>query len=123
LEKEDWKKKGEGHRQRLRQRFVEGGLERFSDEEVVEFLLTLGTPRKDVKQEAREALKQFKSLSGVLSAPREKLLEIKGIGPKKCALSEPRPSGCPKVSQGQGTGKILFRLLKGGFRLPLPCHA
>lgn len=82
MDKENWGKKGEGHRQRLREKFSNGGLDRFSDEEVVEFLLTLGTPRKDVKPQAREALKRFGSLSGVLSAPIEKLTEIKGIGPK-----------------------------------------
>ena len=82
MEKEDWQKKGEGHRHRLREKFMEGGLERFSDEEVVEILLTLGTPRKDVKSHAREALKTFGSLSGVLSAPIKKLTSIKGIGPK-----------------------------------------
>lgn len=82
MEKQDWQTKGEGHRGRLRDKFYEGGIERFSDEEVVEFLLTLGTPRKDVKPEAREALKRFGSLSGVLSAPRSKLMEIPGIGRK-----------------------------------------
>jgi hypothetical protein len=79
MEKKDWQAKGEGHRQRLREKFQQGGLERFSDEEVIEFLLTLGTPRKDVKTQAREALRRFGSLSGVLSAPGKKLLEIKGI--------------------------------------------
>jgi DNA repair protein RadC len=78
----DFSKKGEGHRHRLREKFIDGGLDRFSDEEVVEFLLTLGTPRKDVKPQAREALKKFGSLSGVLSAPINKLTKIKGIGPK-----------------------------------------
>lgn len=82
MEKEAWQAKGEGHRQRLREKFSDGGLERFSDEEVIEFLLTLGTPRKDVKPQAREALKRFGSLSGVLSAPRSKLTEIAGIGQK-----------------------------------------
>lgn len=82
MEKEDWQEKGTGHRERLRQRFLDGGFERFSDEEVVEFLLTLGTPRGDVKPSARQALKDFGSLSAVLSAPVEKLTEIKGIGPK-----------------------------------------
>jgi len=80
MDKKDWQKKGEGHRQRLRDRFIDGGLDRFSDEEVVEFLLTLGTPRRDVKTEAREALKKFGNLSGVLSAPVEKLKQVKGIG-------------------------------------------
>lgn len=82
MEKKEWQEKGKGHRERLRKRFEEGGLERFSDEEVVEFLLTLGTPRKDVKGAAREAIHRFGSLSRVLSAPRDKLLQIKGIGPK-----------------------------------------
>jgi DNA repair protein RadC len=82
MKKDDWQAKGEGHRQRLREKFLEGGIERFSDEEVIEFLLTLGTPRKDVKPEARQMLKKFGSLSGVLSAPRSKLMEIPGIGPK-----------------------------------------
>lgn len=74
--------RGKGHRERLRQKFLEGGIERFSDEEVVEFLLTLGTPRGDLKIPAREAIKKFGSLSAVLSAPIRKLTEIKGIGEK-----------------------------------------
>jgi DNA repair protein RadC len=49
MEDNDQKKRCEGHRGRLRDRFIEGGIDRFSDEEVVEFFLTLGTPRKDVK--------------------------------------------------------------------------
>jgi DNA repair protein RadC len=80
MDKENWQRKGQGHRRRLRERFIEGGIERFSDDEIIEFLLTLGTPRKDVKPQAREALKEFGSLSGVLSAPLAKLTGIKGIG-------------------------------------------
>jgi len=75
-------KRGLGHRSRLRDRFIEGGIDRFSDEEIIEFLLTLGTPRKDVKLQARQAMKKFGSLSGTLSAPISELTEINGIGPK-----------------------------------------
>jgi len=82
MEDDELKKRGVGHRSRLRGRFLEGGIDRFSDEEVVEFLLTLGTPRKDVKIQARQAMKKFGSLSGILSAPISELIEIKGIGPK-----------------------------------------
>ncbi len=82
MDKVDWQKRGQGHRERLRKKFLQGGLERFSDEEVVEFLLTLGTPRGDLKIPSRQALKLFGSISGVLSAPLEKLTQIKGIGPK-----------------------------------------
>jgi DNA repair protein RadC len=72
MKKEEWQERGKGHRERLRQRFVSGGLEQFTDEEVVEFLLTLGTPRGDLKNAARDAMKRFGTLSGVLSAPAKR---------------------------------------------------
>ncbi len=72
--------RGQGHRGRLRDKFLQGGIERFSDEELIEFLLSLGTPRRDVKLPAREALKRFESLSGVLSAPVKELTKIHGVG-------------------------------------------
>ena len=70
-----------GHRRRLRQRFIEGGLRGFHDYEIVELLLSLGTPRRDCKQQAKEAIRRFKSLRGVLAAPPQELQQIKGIGP------------------------------------------
>jgi len=70
-----------GHRQRLRDRFLEGGLQGFHDYEVIELLLTLGTPRSDCKQSAKDALKKFGSLNAVLEADQKKLQEINGIGP------------------------------------------
>ncbi len=75
------KYKSAGHRKRLRDRFLRGGLEGFLDYEIVELLLTLGTPRKDCKQIAKEAIKKFKGLQGVLDASFEELQQIKGIGP------------------------------------------
>ena len=74
-------KSQEGHRKRLRERFIQSGLSAFLDYEVVELLLTLGTPRKDCKPQAKEAIKKFKTLRGVLEAPPEELQEIKGVGP------------------------------------------
>jgi DNA repair protein RadC len=74
--------KGDGHRQRLRERFLSAGLDGFQDYEVVELLLTLGTPRKDCKQAAKAALKRFKTLQGVIDAGEEALCEVSGIGPK-----------------------------------------
>ena len=74
--------KGAGHRQRLRERFLAGGLEGFHDYEVIELLLTLATPRKDCKNAAKSALKRFKSLQGVFEASPRELCKIEGIGPK-----------------------------------------
>lgn len=82
MQKGEWQNKGTGHRQRLRDKFLEQGIEAFTDGEVIELLLTFGTPRSDCKDAARSALKEFGSLPAVLDAPGKKLAQIKGIGPK-----------------------------------------
>jgi len=78
---EDNKDKAEGHRKRLREKFLEFGLDKFTDDEIIELLLTLATPRKDCKQTARRALKQFGGFPAVLEASMEDLQNVEGIGP------------------------------------------
>jgi len=74
--------RGAGHRGRLRERFLAGGLQGFHDYEVIELLLTLATPRKDCKTSAKAALKQFGSLRAVMEASAEALVKVPGIGPR-----------------------------------------
>jgi DNA repair protein RadC len=74
--------KGEGHRARLRERFLSGGLDGFHDYEIIELLLTLATPRKDCKDAAKAAMERFKTLQGVLEASGRALQEVPGIGPR-----------------------------------------
>jgi len=69
-----------GHRQRLRERFEKAGLEAFAPHEVLELLLTLAIPRKDVKQPAKALLARFGSLRGVLDAELSDLREVRGLG-------------------------------------------
>jgi DNA repair protein RadC len=71
----------EGHRGRLRQKFIEHGLGKFTDEEVIELLLTFGTPRRDCKQMARKMMARFGSFRGVIEAGEGELREIDGVGP------------------------------------------
>ena len=70
----------EGHRQRLRERFERGGFAAFAEHEVLELILTLCIPRRDVKLPAKKLLAKFGSLRAVLDAPAEKLREVEGIG-------------------------------------------
>jgi DNA repair protein RadC len=70
-----------GHRKRLREKFLKSGLAGFNDYEIIELLLTLGTPRRDCKEQAKEAIKRFKTLRGVLEAPLAELQQIEGVGP------------------------------------------
>lgn len=81
MRKSSPQKDGNGHRQRLREKFLKGGLGAFLDYEIIELLLTLGTPRRDCKGQAKEALRRFKTLRGVLEAEMYALQEIKGVGP------------------------------------------
>lgn len=69
-----------GHRERLRQRFLQYGLEAFTDEDVLEMLLAFGTPRRDTRGMARELLRRFGSLPQVLEAPLEELTQVPGVG-------------------------------------------
>lgn len=73
--------KGAGHRKRLRDRFLSSGLDGFHDYEIIELLLTIGTPRKDCKDAAKSALQQFKTLQNVLDAEPAELIKVPGIGP------------------------------------------
>ena len=82
MDKEEWQKKGAGHRQRLRDRFLERGLDGFTDAEVLELLLTFGTPRSDCKEAARAALTECGSFAAVFEASIPSLQKIQGFGPK-----------------------------------------
>jgi DNA repair protein RadC len=69
-----------GHRSRLRQRFLKSGFSGMADHEIIELLLTLAIPRKDVKIPAKDLLNHFGNLRGILDAPVEELQKIKGLG-------------------------------------------
>ena len=67
------------NRQRLKQKFSESGVDAFHDYEVLELLLSYAIPRKDVKPLAKELLREFGSLKGVIDAEKNSLEKVKGI--------------------------------------------
>ena len=69
-----------GHRQRLRNKFLKSGLEGFHDYKIIELLLTIGTPRKDCKQPAKNSLNKFWFPESRTGTDSKELKEIKGIG-------------------------------------------
>jgi DNA repair protein RadC len=74
------------HRKRLRERFRKNGAEGMHDYEILELLLTYAVPRKDVKPRAKDLLKRFGSLAGVLDAGQKELEEVSNIGPISSTL-------------------------------------
>ncbi len=69
-----------GHRERLRARFLKAGAEAMPDYELLEMTLFAAIPRRDTKPLAKALLKRFGSFAEVIAAPRERLLEIPGVG-------------------------------------------
>jgi DNA repair protein RadC len=76
----DAAKLAKGHRERLRQRFVEGGADAMPDYELLEMVLFRAVLRADTKPMAKSLLHRFGSFAEVISAPRERLLEVDGVG-------------------------------------------
>lgn len=74
------------HRKRLRERFQRAGTEGLHDYELLELLLTYAIPRKDVKPIAKDLIKRFGSLSGVLNASQKELEAVPGLGPISATL-------------------------------------
>ncbi|WP_082511215.1 MULTISPECIES: RadC family protein [unclassified Rhizobium] len=69
-----------GHRERLRNRFRDGGETALADYEILELLLFRLIPRRDTKPIAKALIARFGTLGGVLGAPPSLLQEVKGIG-------------------------------------------
>ena len=70
-----------GHRERLRERFIEAGAGALADYELLEALLYRAIPRADTKPVAKALLERFGSLAEVFGAPMHLLREVKGVGP------------------------------------------
>ena len=75
-----------GHRERLRKRFKEVGVEGLHDYEILELILTYAIPRRDVKPLAKELIRKFGSLSNVLDAEAKELRKVRGIGERSAIL-------------------------------------
>jgi DNA repair protein RadC len=69
-----------GHRERLRTRFLKGGADAMPDYELLELTLFAAVPRKDTKPLAKALMARFGSFAEVIAAPRERLMEMPGVG-------------------------------------------
>ncbi len=68
-----------GHRDRLRERFVQSGSDALQDYELLELVLFMAIPRRDVKPLAKALLTHFGGLSEILNAEQEELKKVDGI--------------------------------------------
>ena len=82
----------DGHRQRLKDRFLQQGLDGFTDIQVLELLLFYAIPRRDTNPIAHELLKKFGSVRQVLEAPLDRLMEVDYITENVAVLLKLMPA-------------------------------
>ena len=93
----------DGHRERLKDRFAEYGLESFNELNALELLLFYAIPRRDTNTVAHALLDRFGSLAEVFDASVQELESVSGVGhntallirlipeiTKRCAVSRTR---------------------------------
>ena len=76
----------DGHRERLKQSFIEHGLDAMNDITALELLLFYAVPRRDTNELAHRLLDRFENLSNVFQASIQELTEVQGIGENTAIL-------------------------------------
>ena len=79
-------KDNQGHRERIREKFLKNGIDGFAEYEILELLLTYCISRKDTKSIAKELLNKFKRLDNIFKADFDKLSAIDGLGKNSIAF-------------------------------------
>ncbi|MCI1955505.1 MAG: DNA repair protein RadC [Oscillospiraceae bacterium] len=97
-----------GHRERVKDLFLQAGLDSFSPHMVLELLLYYAIPRKDTNLIAHELLRRFGSLSGVFDAPIEELEKVKGVGKSAAVLMKMIPQLCRRYQDNLDQDKVVI---------------
>lgn len=110
----------DGHRNRLRARFLKEGMESFEEHTALELLLFYGRPRCDTNEIAHALIERFGSFSGVLDAPLEELTEVPGVGETTAVLLKMIPEMASYYLESRSdAGDVLDTTTKAGaFFLP-----
>jgi DNA repair protein RadC len=83
IKPEDLQSLQQGHRERLRKKFLAGLLTEY---EILELLLTYAIPRRDVRTLSRQLYKKYGNIHQLISAPFEDLITNEGIKENTAAL-------------------------------------
>jgi DNA repair protein RadC len=114
-----------GHRERLRKRFLEEGLDAFVDHQVLELLLFYAIPRSDTNPIAHRLIKRFGSLSAVLEADPKDLAAVEGMGENAAVflsllpqalrryLSDKAAKDSPKLNDPEKVARYVIPLMAG----------
>lgn len=100
-----------GHRERLRERFVDGGPQALPDYELLEMVLFRAIKRGDTKPIAKALMARFGTFAEVISAEPQRLMEVKGVGPAVATELKLIQAAALRLTRGQ----VLQRPLLGSW--------
>lgn len=98
----------DGHRDRMKNRFLRHGLGGFDDVTALELLLFYAMPRQDTNPLAHRLLQVFGSFSAVLDASEQELLEVEGVGENAAALLRLIPAAAQRYLMDKHPGDELM---------------
>lgn len=111
----------QGHRERMKQEFLQGGLDHFSEPRVLELLLFFSRFQGDVNPLAHRLLETFGSLSGVLDAKPEELAKVSGVGENTVVLLKLIPAIAARYLACRAGGEVILSDSQSLFELFQPC--
>lgn len=92
----------EGHRQRMRERVQNYGLESLAPHEALEYILYFTNAQRDTNAIAHALIERFGDFAGVLEAPESELCKVEGVGPASARLLHL----LPEVSRYYGRARV-----------------
>lgn len=108
------------HRSRVKQQFLNGGLRGWSEHRVLELLLFYAIPQKDVVGLARNLIAEFGSFRGVLDAPYDALLGVKGVREHSACFLKLLPEATAYYMGNQAETTITINQSKRAFQILAP---
>ena len=113
----------EGHRQRLKNRFLTEGLDHFEEVQVLELLLFYCIPQKDTNPIAHALLDRFGSLAQVLEAPPSELKKVPGVKDAVATYLPLITSACRYYLVNRSSNGVILNTIDecGKYLLPFFC--
>lgn len=99
----------DGHRSRMKQEFLQGGLAHFSEPRALELLLFYSRMQGDVNPTAHALLDAFGSLAGVLDADPQELMSVPGVGENTAVLLKLIPALAAKYLASRTSAETIIR--------------
>lgn len=96
----------DGHRQRLKNRFLSDGFDSFEPHNILELLLFYSVPRKDTNETAHRLLNEFGNIKNVFDADFNDLVKVNGISENSATLIKMIPQLCKAYMTDIGNKEI-----------------